>query len=342
MKALLKLILISLSIGLILSCAKKEEYLPPAEIKGLTSYVDTVINMQIKIPENWINTPIKGKGISAFSLKGSQKRFLSYHGKGDPGARIYVNTMKMDSTRPFEEIESGSLIFHDSVIAGPDTVYFEDSVKAIKYEYDFTLNDGQFKGNLFVASKDSSLVTVLKFETFGDTWDKYSADFAKIQKDMILGVAPEETLDTIVVKQQLPLPSSNLTPKSGKGYTINIPDNFKVSKYPGASVYARKYEGERRLDSYVVVEVLKNSKKDLKKIVELNAKQMGADKVDQVKVNGQDAFMFSMKATPKVNRRIYFLKKGETPFRLIVDYSVEEEDNYLPIFEKCVNTFKMK
>lgn len=335
------LAIISLTL-LLNSCKKEVETKPAPEIENLVKYKDEASGLSILYPEGWEMNSTTGKGMYAFSIPEAKSRFTRYSGFGDPVARLQLNTMKIDSTRSFDEAVSGKMIFDTSVYIGPEYIMIEDSIKAVSYEYSFPLNDGQFKGKLIAATKDSLLVTIFRFESFGGTYQKYQAEIDKMIGSIALAVKPE-TSDTVFVEQELPLPSTNLVTKTGKGYSIKIPDNFKAGKYQTAGPYARKYEGERRADSYVVVEVLKNSKKNLQKIVELNAKQMKQKDVDQVKVNGQDAFMFEYDTRPGKNkRRIYFLKKGDTPYRLIVDWAVEEEREYLPIFEKVINSFKMK
>lgn len=337
------LVLAILTLGILLnSCNKKPEAKPAPEIENLVEYTDEASGLSIVYPENWDMKPTIGKGMYAFSIPEAKSRFTDYHGIGDPVARLQLMTMKMDSSRSFKDVVDGKMIFDSSVYVGPEYIMLEDSIKAVSYEYTFPLNDGDFKGKLIAATKDSILATIFRFESFGDTYTKYQAEIDKMIASIKLAEKPE-VQDTIFVKQELPLPSSNLVTKTGDGFSIKIPDNFDTKKYQTAGPYARKYEGERRADSYIVVEVLKNSKKALKKIVELNAKQMKQTDVENLKVNGQDAFMFEYETRPGKNkRRIYFLKKGDTPFRLIMDWSVEEEKEYLPIFEKVINSFKMK
>ena len=43
-----------------------------------------------------------------------------------------------------------------------------------------------------------------------------------------------------------------------------------------------------------------------------------------------------------VKRRMYYLIGGENLYQLSIDWFVGEEAQYLPIFEKSVNTFKVK
>lgn len=335
------LALIILSI-FIISCSSEPKTLPPAEITNLVEYKDEASGMGLLYPENWEMQSTTGKSMFAFSIPEARGRFTSYYGIGDPVARLQLGTMKIDSTKSFDDIMEGKMIFDPKVYQGPEYIMLEDSIKAVTYTYSFELNDGLFKGRIIGATKDSILATIFRFETFGNTYDKYKPDLDKMIESISLAVLPE-LKDTIFIQEELPLPSSNLVTKSGDGYSIKIPDNFKAGNYKSDQPFARKYDGERRGDSYIVVEKLKNSKKSLDKIVELNAKQMNLKDVEKMKVNGQEAFLFAYDTRPGKNkRRIYFLKKGDTPYRLIVDWAVEEEKEYLPIFEKSINSFKMK
>jgi hypothetical protein len=144
------------------------------------------------------------------------------------------------------------------------------------------------------------------------------------------------------VKEELPAASETLMNKTGDGYTIDIPENFKSEKGTGRGVIqSRNYIGERRADCNIQVDLLEASKsKSLDKIVEENRATYQNASPKETSLGGEKAYVLGYTFGKGVMSRVYFVKKGGKLFRITMNWNKAEEQSYLPIFEKCLKSFK--
>ena len=336
MRSFLKTLFVIVFSLLIYSCTEAPK---PIEITGLENHVNPQYKFSIDYPENW-ESQEQVNGLAVFSIPTAKKRFAKYDALGMPIAKLQVRVLELDSGQTIDSVIVGRQIF------GPD--YYEkpveltiDNTKAYSIKYGFELNDGIFGGIMYVALKDSACATIVQFESFGNSFDFYKSKIDSIVRDMTLASTPPPRSegDTLYVTEELPLPSSKLIKKSGKGYSIKIPDNFSATKESSTSM---KYEGTRRGDSYIRVEVLDASKsKNLKKIANQNAKAVGST-AKETRLSGQKSFIVEYNASKEIKRRMYYTIKGDKLYRIVMDWFVGEEKDYLPVFEKSVKTFKLK
>ncbi len=323
---------------IILSCDSGPK---PVEIKELAEYKDAVLGFSTKYPKNWQVSSVQGDRFVVFSHPEARKRFSKYDPEGFPGAKYEVISFKLDSNRTFDEVLNGVKVFDPTAYKESSTTI--DNVSAKKYSYEFELNDGLMNGEMYIAQKDANYATVVRFETFGGSWETYKNSFSDILKSVVLASTPKEKVkDTITqVVEELP-PSMNLMEKDGDGFAILIPDNFRsenVAKSPGAlRVY--NYMGLRRGDSYIRVETFDASKsKDLKKIVEDNKAKFNATPRETT-LGGKKSYSMDYKASKDVKGRIWFVINGDVLYRVTINWFVPEEKDFLPAFEKSVATFK--
>ncbi len=329
-----------IAFALISSCGNK--YGEPVEIDSLTEYKDDATEFVIKYPSNWVTSKISGKRFAVFASNEGMSRFSKYDGVGFPGAKIDLNVIKMDSLMTLDSIIANNKLFSPELYKQEDITL--DGVPAKKFTYSFDLDDGAFHGEMYVATKDNEMATVLFIESFGNTWEKYQGKFNEIVSSLKLATAPKPLDPTIInVEVEEPAASENLSSKSGPGYNIMIPDNFNSTKGTGRNVISsQNYIGKRRADCNIQVDVIDASKsKDLSKIAQENKDvYSGSGAVQNTRLGGVDAKMFSYRPTGQVKGKIYFAIKGDKLYRITMNWFTGEEASYLPIFEKSVNSIK--
>ncbi len=338
MKILMKLMVV-LSLGVMfIACDSGPK---PVEIEGLADYNDQVLGFATKYPKNWNVSSVPGDRFVVFSHQEARKRFSKYDPDGFPGAKYELISFKLDSSRNFQKVLEGVKVFDPTSYKESSTTI--DNTKATKFTYAFELNDGMINGEMYVAQKDSNYATVVRFETFGDSWEKYKGSFDEILASVILASTPvEKVRDTTTILEEAPPPSMDLTEKSGDGFVMMIPNNFQsenVGKSQGAlRVY--NYMGMRRGDSYIRVETFDASKsKDLKKIVEDNKTKFNASPKETT-ISGKKSYFMDYKASKDVKGRIWFVINNDRLFRITINWFVPEEKDFLPPFEKSISTFK--
>jgi len=338
MKQLLTLLALSF---FLFSCG--EEGPQAVEIESLETHNNSIYQMSIKYPANWqLNDAPRRLVVNSYPEANS--RFLRYDPDGLPAARIDVNIIAIDSVNTVSQIIENQKKFGDPSIYSTPKKVMIDGVEGTSFTYGFELNDGLFEGAVYVAAKDTATATVLTFEAFGGSFEKYQSSFDEIAQSLKLAITPEKAVgDTIVMTEAAEPPSSKLKATQGEGFTISIPENFSAEKGAGGAgvSYSRMYIGQKRGDSYIMISISDASKqKDLKKIAERTAKAVNVDKVTEVKLAGKQAFVLEYKPTQKLKRKMYYVINGDNLYQIILDWFAEEEADYLPVFEKCVNTFK--
>jgi len=324
-----------------ISCDEKPK---PVEMGDLKEYNDETLKMAVKYPSNWETSVIEGKSFTATSLKNGIERLVNYSTNGAPVAQLSMISVKIDTTKPLEKIFKSLREFQE-IAYDPDEKIMIDGVEATKMTYHFPLSDGEYKGFTILAAKDSTMATIIKFRSFADGYDLYQDKVNDIVSSIRLAQTPEKRSDTLfVASEEFPFPSETLVSKSGKGFSISIPDNFKaVNASASGAEYSQKYEGMRRVDSYVQVDIIDASKQsNLKKIVEQTTGGIQNKKETSIKMDGNEAVLIEYAASSKIQRRLYYVVKNKKLYRITADWFKDEQEQYLPVFEKMINSFKIK
>ncbi len=337
----IKSIPLVLLIMALISCENKPKIVEMGDFK---EYIDNTLNMGMKYPGNWNVIKEEGKSFYANSMKNGEERLITFASNGAPIAGFSMMAIKLDSNTTMEKVEQSLREFKASAYDA-DEILNIDGVKVKKMTYGFQLNDGFCKGFTIVGQKDSTMATVIKFKTFVDSYKEYEPKLKEIIASITLAQTPPERSDTLFISSsEFPFPSDTLTGKSGQGFTINIPKNFKASKSSAAGAeFSQKYDGERRGDSYVQVDVIDASKQsNLKKIVEQTTKAIPNKKESNLKISGLDAVLIEYSASAQIQRRLYYIVKNKKLYRVTVDWFKGEQKEYLPVFEKVVNSIKIQ
>jgi len=341
MKVMKFYLLMLFSIFVLSACGNKHG--KPVEIKDLAEYKDEAVGFSLKYPSNWVTTKLTGVRFAAFSSNSAKPRFAKYDSEGFPGAKIDLNVIKIDSVVTLDSIIKLNKTFQPELYKFDEVML--DGVKGSKFTYSFELEDGEFMGEMYVATKDGKLATVLFFEAFANTWDMYKDKFNEIVSSLKLAVEPEFKPQVITVNVEEPPASQNLVPKSGPGYVIMVPDNFNLTKGVARNVISsQNYIGKRRADCNIQVDVIDASQsKNLKKIVDENKPTYkNSSEPRETKLGGVEAYVFSYQPTKDVKGRVYFALKGDRLYRITMNWFAGEEKDYLPVFEKAINSIKFE
>ncbi|MFA7326710.1 MAG: hypothetical protein WC121_08605 [Candidatus Kapaibacterium sp.] len=324
--------LLALLALVLMSCGESGPQAPDAG--ELTTYTDDAAKFSIDYPDNWEDFKVVGKQFQAYSMPEGKSRFNQYDTEGVPVARISYTVIVLDSGQSLQKAIDTSLVFPIEYYSAPAD-FKVDGTTGKKLTYNFPLSDGEFNGELIVATKDGKLANIIKIETFAGTMEQYRATVDNMLKSIKLGVIPEQTVTTGPA-EELPGPSSTMKTIKGSGYSISIPDNFETTQRGGATMYS----GERRGDSYVSVTASKTNSKNLKGTAEKNAKAVGSDKITKMKIGGQEAYMVSYDATAKIHRDIYYVINNGMLYQIVVDYFKDEADLYKSVLGKSATSLK--
>ena len=340
MKKVIYLAIITLAISMFfIGCGgKKKEFV---EVKELVPYTDQTFSLSINYPINWVTRKVE-KGFVAYSSQDGISRFESFDPEGYAGARIFIYAVELKDEITFDTVVNSKTFAENCY--GPLESVVIDGINGKKQSYQFELTDGMFNGDIYFAAKDTKFATVIKFEAFGGSYKDYKPAFDKILSSIKLAVMPTKKVDTITKITEQPLPSQNLAQVKGDGFVISIPDNFDTQHPKVAKVInSYRYIGERRADSEIRIDIIDASKnKKLQKIVDDNKVSHQNAVPQKVTFAGQEAFVFTYSPVAKVMSKVYYTIKGDRLYRITMNWSTDEKDVYLPIFEKSMNSFKFQ
>lgn len=337
MKKISVLLLAVFTISLLLSsCGEKKKVV---EIQELATYQDPATGFAINYPKNWKSTNTIGTRFFTYTTPDILQRFKSYSADGPAGAKIDYQVIELKNGQTIDSVIDKKF-FEKSIYSAPEKVKI-DGVEGVKQIYSFPLSDGKVEGEIYYAQKDSNLVGVINFETFGDLFDHYRPKFKEILNSVVLPQIQQAKSDTIKKVVEAEPPSKNLVTYTGKGFIIKIPDNFDVKK-PKPDSY--KFEGERRGDCYIIIDVTDASKQsNLDKIVKDNKAKFGGKDPKATSLGGVKAYVFQYSPARNMGRKVYFAVKDKKLYRIIVDWNTaEDKDLFYPIFMKSVQTFAFK
>ena len=202
-------------------------------------------------------------------------------------------------------------------------------------------------GEMYIAAKDTGRATVLIFETFDGTMDMYRDKFSEIVASVKLAETPmaRQQGDTVYQEVEAAPPSDTLTTKNGTGFSIGIPKNFyqKTGEKAQSAEKTYFYWGDRRGDSFIRVDIFDASEQnDLNKIVEENKSAYGGSSGQNTTIAGKTAKRIDYNASSQVKGRVFFVVNGDKLYRITINWFQGEEADFLPPFEKSVNSFQFK
>lgn len=320
--------------ALLMSCGKNAE---PVPIEGWQRYTDPIRNFSIEYPANWFHRSIAGEQFYALSIPGAEQRFIEY-GEGPSAAKLEMRVIK--TSVPLDQYIKEDKVFADEAYKQEQTRLA--NTPATKLSYKFEAPDGMFEGFKVYAIKDSFITTV-EFAAFGGTFDYYKPAIERILGSVVLPEvqAVPSRVDT-VPKGPEP-PSSTFVRARGSGYSLEIPDNFRVKgvKAQGA-LGGSEYLGSR-LDCTIRVDILDASKQsNLEKIANDNRASFGGGAPQHVKLGGLNAVLFTYSPQKAIERRVYLAVNDGKLYRIFLTWNKQEEATYKPVFERAIATFKFE
>lgn len=316
----------------------------PVPIESLKLVKDGVRMFEIKVPSNWYFQQRSGDLIIATTTSMIGTRFRSF-GKGEGGAKIELRVIPIDSTNPSIDtiITRSRLEFEgDLELYKPVANVTMGGRPAKKLSVTFDQLDGEYQSEMYFVENDS-LVTIVHIAAFGATFVDYKKEFDEILASVKVAQRPAVIAKAATATPTGPEPPSDtLRSYSAPDFAIEIPQNFEGKKGQSSGMSSMSFLGSR-FDCTIQVDVFDASKQnDLNKIVEQNkARYQGASPVS-ASINGLKAYSFSYNPAPNVAARAYFTVKGNKMFRITLNWYKPEQSVYLPLFERCLGTLKLK
>ncbi len=322
----------------LLSCQPSPK---PAPIEGLERYKDPVTGFAVLYPKNWHVRSVAGESFLVLSTEAALERFLRWEAEGPRAAKIEVTVIPLNG-KTLDSIVAERKIFTDDVYSPVQTVSL-GGVEARKLHYRFPLRDGDAEGELYIASADGQLATVLEVAAFGGTFPAYRALFDSVVATLTLARQPAPAQPQQAIPAQPSPPSQTFRNYIGQGFSIQVPDNFRAERTSvPTSLFSVRFVGDRN-DCIIQVDVFDASQQqDLRKIVEENRPRYRAAEAVPVRLAGQEGYYLEYTPAAQVQGRAYFTLANKRLYRIVITWYKPEENVYRPVFERVVQSFRVQ
>lgn len=317
-------------------CAKKTV---KPQITGWESFHDPFLMVGFKYPQGWQFTQDNLRFI-AYSSPEVIERFYDYSLKGKDGGRLVVSFEKMDTLKPLDvhletlknDLTSAGF---DILEIGPKTITDQQAMQVHYSGYVSTTTKLEVVQCLAV--RDSFLCSV-KFEAFNKFFPTYLCVY-----DTALATLHFPVSKTKMKPEDLAKPSVEFKTEETPYFKISIPANFEASKPPVKEPveFSLNIKGYRE-DSNIWIDVMPAKGLPLEKVVEQNAKYYKETSRGEVMIDQEKAIYLNYSPRQGIQSRVYFLVKNDKIYRIMFNYVAEMKADFLPAFEKSVNSILIK
>ena len=347
--SLLAVVMIVTGIATISSCKKKVEAPTVAEWE---TFQDPVYGFEIQYPKGWLrNTDPKRTLI--YSAQVVADKFYEVYTQGSTsindeqgGVEIQLSSesFKNAGVGDLEAYKAVTLKNYEALSLGnetPATLGKETGV-----EFSFKVKVGKntsLQGKKIVVAHDSAFYT-LSVSGFNEYFDAYKPIFDQIIASVKLPKPKPSYSDPNAASK----PSKEVDKFANDFVEFMYPNNFEVTPAKdkkGGSLFALKVQGLRQ-DCTIDFDVFptKTDKGDVKfeKFFEENKSKFNPKSSSTAKVDGQDAKVLIASPSKDIERKVYFVAKGEKIYRIILTWYKPMTTDFQPAFENVITSMKLK
>ena len=325
----LLLILVSL---FIFGCGeKKVELLPVGE---MNQYTDPGYGFKISYPKEWKNLGTTGKAVFAKSQEVLDK-FLDPR-SGIEGEEVTVEVLPYAGKAPAAVIQSlKDDLKTQNAEMEPDkplTIAGKPAVM-VQYRVQATTKTSIY-GQQVLVQGDTALYK-LDFAGYGAQHGAH----ANINDAMLKSFEPPIV---VAKKPDVWNPATNLSDYDSKYFTFKYPDNMEfVEVKKGNNDFAMEMRADRR-DCSIHIDVFGAKALTVDKVWNQNKSKYKAKATGEATLAGNKAYWVDYTPMANISSRAYFMVKNDKVIRVTVNWFAPQKDIYFTVFEKAVNSLKLK
>lgn len=342
-------ILVVLCAAIVPSCKKTVE-LP--NVTEWETHQDPINGMEIQYPKGWLLNA-DPKGIRVYSSQNVADKFYEVYSTGTTDVGEEQGGVEVTiSWEKFSDAKAGTLVEYEKITLQnysalnlaneqPATVGKETGVS---YSYKVKVGKNTtMAGKKIIVAHDSVFYTV-SVTGFNEYFDVYTPLLDKIVASIKLPRPKERYTDPNAASK----PSPEVSKFANDFVEFMYPDNFTVTPIggkKGGAMMTLHVEGLRK-DCTVDIDVFptKTDKGEVKfeRFFEDNKSKFSPKSVTTAKVDGIDAKVLIASPAPQIDRRVYFVGKGERIYRVILTWYKPMSSDFQPAFENLVASLKLK
>lgn len=154
---------------------------------------------------------------------------------------------------------------------------------------------------------------------------------------------PAHSISAAAAAAQAQEASTNLEKFDNEYFSIQYPDNFSAHNGKSAGMMSTAtFRGDRN-DCDLQVDVFDAKNLTVDKVFDQNkGKYPNAGSSSDVQMDGNAGKYLNYSPVKDVASRVYFTVKNGKVYRIIMNWYKPMQEGFLPVFEKCVGSFKIK
>ncbi len=319
----------------ILSCEKKK--IEKIEVGKMKTYTDPLYKFSINYPTQWKQMGEVGNA-KFYQSNEVANNFLDPVNGDRIGAEISVITKIIDSVntleRISEELENDVLVTERSKIIKEEKFNIKEyNGKKIDFEIPVT-NKISIHGYQITFQVDTQFYAI-RCRAFGDDYES--------NQDLFTAITSSFTAPKILPKGDIrPRPSENFSNYETEFFSIQYPDNFNFSKQNQSEKNLSMELKGQRLDCTIQIDVENAKDLNLEKAFIQKSAAYKSNSNGETQINGEQAKYVNYSMRKDSKSKSYFFVKNDKIIKVTFNWYKPDEDIYSSIFERVIQSIKLK
>ena len=321
---------------IVIGCEQKK--VEPLPVGEMNDYKDPGYGFKIKYPKDWLQLGTTGKAVFAKSQEVVEK--FQNPASGLEGAMVSVEVLKYESKTPDVLISTGKEDLKatwQNIEVQPDAQLAVGGKQATDIRYSIPVTaKKKISGRDIYIPGDTAMYKISSLSFGDDQATIYSAVLNAMMNSFELPFIAPKKSDTWVA-------STNFETSNSTFFTMSYPDNLvAVPQQKKDKDLVMEWHADR-LDCSIHIDVFGAKKLTVEKVWEQNKGKYKAKASGEINIDGNKAFWVDYPSgVPNIASRAYFVVKNDKVIRITMNYFTPQKDVYFPVFEKCVNSMKLK
>jgi len=314
----------------------EEKKTGPVPVGEMSDYKDPGYGFKIKYPKDWLQLGTTGKAVFAKSQEVIDK--FQNPTTGLEGAMVSAEVMRYDGKTAADLIQANKDDMKQNIptlTLSPDEQMTVAGKPATKVPYSIKVTSKtSITGYEIFVPGDTALYK-LDFSGYGDQYAAHAGVFDAILKSYELPVIVAKKADTWSA-------SPNMETVKSDYFTMEFPDNMEfVDAKRGSFDYAWERRADR-FDCTMHIDVFGAKGLTVDKVWEQNKGKYRTVSTGNSTIDGTKAIWVNDAPRKDASRRTYFIVKNDKVIRVTLNWFAPQKDNYFQVFEKSVNSLKLK
>jgi hypothetical protein len=311
----------------------------PVKIAEWERYSDAAYKISFAFPKGYSMMADPGR-IKVYSSSIVAEKFFDHDPKKEDGIELIVSREKPETLPALAAYMDG---YKKELTASGYKIREEGTAKLDGIDAKTLTFSGAYdsktkvKTTRVVAIKDS-LIFYVQYSAFNDYYEPYKAVFDTVMASLHL--PKPKTAEEIANPA---LPSSELTTFENFAVKIQHPDNFDAAtpKPKEPSTFSLELKGYRQ-DCSIRIDILPAKGLAVEKVFDQNQKFFKSNSRGETKIDGLKAMYLTYSPAKSIESRAYFVVKNDKVIRSILNYYQPMKADFLPVFERCIASLRIK